>query len=368
LRAFALLLLLPAPVLAQTGGEAERARLFFEAGNIAYRKGHYLEAVQSFQEAHRAYPQPEIAFSLAQALRRQFAASGEVTLAERAIQHYREYLEGAAEGRRRPEAVEQIELLSRSLKPTTPDPSGTAPLEAPPTELMLFSETDGARAAVDGAEMQPLTLVARVEPGQRTINAEADGYRPVQLKVLAIEGQKTAVRIDFSPKPGLLHIAAPDGAAGREVGEAPLDSALSLDPGRHRVVVGAPGYHPYLATVAMERAGQRSLLVALETTPQRTIAHSTAAAGGAGLLMAAIATGLALRWESQALELRSQLPDTNVPPETIIDLNHKIELRNTARTVAASGWISTALLAALSAVLYLTDFELPARERLFLTR
>ena len=65
-----------APSVARADDLAD-AKNYFKAGASAYAAGDYLAAIQALDAAYRLTPLPAIAFSLAQAERRQYFASRE---------------------------------------------------------------------------------------------------------------------------------------------------------------------------------------------------------------------------------------------------------------------------------------------------
>src|SRR4051812_29731724 len=68
------------------------AETLFRAGERAYRAQNFAGAAEDFYEAWRALPLPEIAFSAAQAYRRQYRVEAKPLYVERAVTLYRAYL------------------------------------------------------------------------------------------------------------------------------------------------------------------------------------------------------------------------------------------------------------------------------------
>src|SRR6476469_3016727 len=87
------LLALSAPCLAQQPPDIERAKASFKAGANAYAAGDYLAAIQALEAAYEISPLPAIAFSLAQAERKQYFVNEERAHLERAIALFRRYLQ-----------------------------------------------------------------------------------------------------------------------------------------------------------------------------------------------------------------------------------------------------------------------------------
>src|SRR4051812_4150596 len=78
---------------AQDGTALERAKTFFNAGAQAYAAGQYGAAIQAFEEAYKLAPRPQLLFSIAQALRKEYYVGQDVAIARSAIKQYRDYLD-----------------------------------------------------------------------------------------------------------------------------------------------------------------------------------------------------------------------------------------------------------------------------------
>ena len=89
------------------------------------------------------------------------------------------------------------------------------------------------------------------------------------------------------PEPARLFVDAVEGAAividGVEVGPAPLDRVIPLEPGKHRVVVRATGFEPRVSVVELAPSETRYLSVDLAATDQRMAAWSLFGVGWASL-------------------------------------------------------------------------------------
>src|SRR2546430_10790706 len=96
-RALILLLL----VLA-TPAHAERkaAEMYFRSGAQAYRAQSFADAAHDFELAYKEYPAPEIAFSCAQAYRRQYRIDHDVEKLRAAVAMYEAYLAKVSSGGR----------------------------------------------------------------------------------------------------------------------------------------------------------------------------------------------------------------------------------------------------------------------------
>ncbi|MCC6217320.1 MAG: PEGA domain-containing protein [Polyangiaceae bacterium] len=190
LGAAALLLALAAPGRAEPSPAAlAQARTYFRIGARAFAAGQFEASLEAFERAYEIAPRDGLVFSLAQAHRKLFLLRGDRTQLARALARYREYLERAPAG---PRAAEAREAL-----------------------LQLTPLADAGPPA-GGAEAAP------PRSAQRT---------PTRLMVSS---------------------AVPDAALeldGRAVGKLPLTAEVS--PGRHRIVLRAPGHLPWERRVSV---------------------------------------------------------------------------------------------------------------------
>src|SRR5262245_22479582 len=114
MRRLALALLLvcaPALARAQSRQDLERAKASFQAGATAYAVGEYLAAIQALEAAYAITPSPAIAFSLAQAERRQYFVGHERPHLDRAIALFRQYVDQVPSAGRRADALDALSQL-----------------------------------------------------------------------------------------------------------------------------------------------------------------------------------------------------------------------------------------------------------------
>ncbi len=167
------------PAYAEPPTDLQRAKESFKAGAAAYAAGDYLAAIQALDAAYQLTPLPAIAFSLGQAERRQYFVDHSRPHLDRAISLFRQYIDVAPGGSRRADALDALSQLE--------------PLAA--------------------AQPKPTTPVPRsTEVTRRTrvlITSDAPGAR------LALDG------------------TAP----------APSPLIREVEPGKHSVIVTAPGFH-----------------------------------------------------------------------------------------------------------------------------
>ncbi len=97
-------------------------------------------------------------------------------------------------------------------------------------------------------------------PGSYRVVAEKDGYRPFEAKLDITAERSQTYEFSMMRLPGRLALVTEpsDGAKvfvdAVEVGETPLEP-IELAPGKHQVVVSAPGYREFRAEVEVQGAG-----------------------------------------------------------------------------------------------------------------
>lgn len=197
------LTLLAAPAAAQSA--TEQAKVIFNAGAQAYEAGKYTAAIQAFTEAYRLAPRPGIQFSIAQAYRRQYTADKQPANLRAAIQHYRGYIAKVEQGGRRADAIQAL------------------------SELEPMAERLGATAEAAAAAPPPERKAAT----QIMVSAQTKDA------TIALDGAKSC--------------------------EAPL--IAEVKPGKHKIVVEAPGYFPEEREVQAAPGGVLALDIVMREKP-----------------------------------------------------------------------------------------------------
>ena len=90
-----------------------KAKQFFAAGAKAYAAQDFKNAAVYFEDAYAALPMPEIAFSAAQAHRRQYRVDDDPDHVHRAIELYRAYLAKVKTGGRVGDAADNLAEMER---------------------------------------------------------------------------------------------------------------------------------------------------------------------------------------------------------------------------------------------------------------
>ncbi len=101
-------------------------------------------------------------------------------------------------------------------------------------------------------------------PGEYTVEIRRQGYASLRAPIKVTDAQNQSFRYRLTKLPGILQVQTPVAArisvAGKDVGSAPGE--IRLPAGRHEVLVTAPRYLPFKATVDINGMEQRQLLTA----------------------------------------------------------------------------------------------------------
>jgi hypothetical protein len=119
----AVLALLPAAAHAE---DSQRAREFFQQGTTYFNLGDFDKAIEAFQEAYKAKPDPLVLYNIGQAYR----LKGDPA---KAIFFYRGYLRNSPKAQNRAEIEAKIAALQKEVsEPKAPPPTAPAPVTPAP--------------------------------------------------------------------------------------------------------------------------------------------------------------------------------------------------------------------------------------------
>lgn len=343
--------------------EEATARQLFDAGSLAYDRGRYLEATRAFEAAYEQLPDAAIAFSLAQSHRRQFFVDRERAHLHRAIELYQRYLSEVPRGRRRADAVEQLQALQTldATLPATEPADPTDPTPNPPdvTELMIYAAAPGALASVDDGLARPVPTIATVDPGVHRIRVEAPGFVPIDMEAAAVEGRLVPVQAQLRVRPARLELRTHEGAQlqvdDRVVGRAPFSAPIELRPGRHTVRVSAPGRVTASRALTFDRGELRSFDVELPTTVRRRVAWALLGSS-LGLTVAGAGTlAGALVYQGRARRIEALRGEQNIDHAQLDTLNDSLRARDQLRGATIGLWSTAAVAGVVGLVLFVTD-------------
>jgi hypothetical protein len=336
------LALFPARVAAQQPADVARAKESFNAGAMAYSMGEYSAAIQALDAAYAITPLPAIAFSLAQAERRQYFVDHKREHVDRAILLFRKYLDQVPSGGRRADAVDalaQLEPIAAvPMSPAGPSSSGDS---VRPTRLFITSEAPGAQVSVDGGAPAPSPWIHEVEPGQHRVQVSAEGFYPEERNVVAVAGELIPAAVPLREKPSTVAVWSDsdaalyvDGTYARRGGEGVV---LELPSGAHRLDVAQKGYFVSSNGLQLERGQNQNLHVTLVPTPQRQVARAFFVAGGVAFGVGVVAGALALHAQGNAQDFLDKRAQGNVTSSELSEYNSDVSSRDRYRVAAAIG-------------------------------
>lgn len=355
------LLVVARPVAAADDVAAlEQAKTYFNAGAQAFEAGSFKAAIQAFEQAYRLSPKPGIIFSMAQAHRRQYYLDKRPEHLLEAIKEYRDYVTKVEQGGRRADAAEALAELEPIAARLDPAAGAIPPVEvAPPTRVMVSSQTKGARVTLDGGAPGAAPLIGDVKPGKHVIRIEADGFFAEDRELLAAEGSLVALDISLRERPARVSVDAASGAQisvdGRPAGTTPLVAPLELSSGRHLVTVIRNGSRPYSEEIDLARGEQRHVRASLDTTGQRYASYAFLAAGAGGLVAGGLFTGLALGAQHSARVVADARTTGNISAQQLDDYNQAIIRRDAWKQAAGVGFGAGALVIGTGLVLFAFD-------------
>jgi hypothetical protein len=311
--------------------DKKAAESYFRAGAKAYAAQNFLAAAQNFDEAYKAAPMPEIAFSAAQAYRRLFRIDAKPDYVKRSVELYKAYLSVVKKGGRVGDAADNLAEMEKELDRvkviTTNAPvvaktriGVSVTLADQRVESGALQEigdatgevTRGLVATIDGKPVEPFALVD-VEPREHVIVVSADGYIPVEKKTVAVDGASQIVEIELQPKPAAVTVKTESGARISVDGRPHSGTQLQLAAGKHLLAIVHRGREPVAREITVSRGEALTVDAPLEKTAKRRAVPWVL--GGAGLLAAgAITTSIvATVHDGRASDLRDAIDAGNRP-------------------------------------------------------
>ena len=365
--------------------DRKNAERHFNRGERAYRAQKFLAAAQAFEAAYKELPAPELAFSAAQAYRRQYRVDPSHTeYVELAIKYSELYLKEVKTGGRTGDAADSLDDMKAELRhlektgklgkiktdsaPVIAVSVEFADRQLAPTKLREIDDARPAQAdlpakvTIDGTVVVPDELNA-VKEGDHVIRAEAEGYKPVEKRVKVIAGVPAYEQLVLEPLPAKLAIETEAGATviidGRGVGEAPLPP-IEVSGGTHVVTVLRSGRKAAAREVTVERAQSAKVSIELEPTLRRRSVKWVAILGVVCVATAATTTGGALYWNAQARDKLELLQKGDQDPQVLADYESARDLRD--QSVGGIWLTGGATVAVGLAAAWLYYFDSPSAE------
>ena len=354
------------------------AERFYRGGEKAYRAQNFAAAAANFEQAYKALALPEIAFSAAQAYRRQYRIDGNAAHVSRAIVLYRAYLDKVTTGGRVADAADALGEMQHELEKLIKSGAKVSPeLAAEHTQLgvnVVFAdaahptgslrEIEDAPAAntppvhntIDGKDVPPVTPI-NLAPGSHAIHVEADGYVTADRTELVAQGAFQMPDVVLTPKPAIVSVTSESGARisidGRPAGIAP--TRLEVAAGKHLIAILHDGREPFARELFVARGESTSIDQPLVETARRRAVSKIVTIGCITAGLAALSTIAAVIEDTRASSLHDRIASGDQPPSVGADYNSELSWRNGfVDGIWAFGGL-TAALGVTSALLYYTD-------------
>ena len=339
-----------------------RAKEYFRAGAAAYAAGDYLAAIQALESAYAITPLPAIAFSLAQAERRQYLASREVARLERAIELFRLYLEQVKNGGRRADATDalaQLEMLAAAGRQGSAGTTAPAREEIAKTRLMVSCEAPRGAISLDGARPVRSPLIAEVSPGKHAITVSAPGFFTETRSARAVAGSLVPVELRLRERPSIVLVRGQadadvyvDGAFSGRIGSG---RRVELASGPHLVSVAKSGRKVVRVQTELGPGETRAIDARLEWTAKRRAAMALFITSGAAASAGVFLSALAIRDENQAEGILGRRVSSNISRSDLDDYDDAIRSRDQFRAAAVASFAASAGALVTGVVLFVFD-------------
>ncbi|MFO0613399.1 MAG: PEGA domain-containing protein [Polyangiaceae bacterium] len=283
--------------------EAKRVALHL-SGQRFYEQGDYAHAIEAFEQAYAAAPNPKELLAQAWAHKKIYAQTGDRSHKRQAITLYRAFIATHPEESLRKSASDALDTLAPLDEPDPNEPTNPAPPVVRKTTLAIDSSAEGALVSIDGGAAGPPQFTLDVTPGPHHVRVSAPGYRAREVEVTALPEQITPARVELTEIDGTVILE--DGMSfityvdGRSLGRV---TTLTLTPGAHFVSVTATGRVSEGRRVVVGRASETRVAFEPKATSQRWAGIALSSIGGAGILAGLVTLGFAVDRDARASEL-----------------------------------------------------------------
>lgn len=291
---------------------------------------------------------PAIAFSLAQAERRQYFVSRERARLERAIELFGKYLQEVQSGGRRADATDALGQLEPLAIASAKAPEGELHQSAAPdkTRVMISCAAPSASISLDGAAAASAPLIAQVVAGTHRVRVSAPGFFASERKIDAVAGEFVPLEVALREQPAVVLVRASPAADlhvdGSFVGNVGHEKRLELASGAHRFSFERVGYRLQSVEARLAPGTTRSMAAKLSQTGQRTAAFALFIAGGASLGAGVVFSALAVDRENAAKQFLGQRATGNVSATELGDYARAKDQRDRFRIVGATAFVGAA--------------------------
>jgi hypothetical protein len=341
------------------GAAPDSAKAFFQAGAQAYDAGRFDDATEAFEAAFRLAPLPAILFSMAQAERKQFYVSHKREFLDRAVEHYRAYLEAKGSTRRAEAADALADLEAAAARLSPAKASSPEPVRPTRARMMITTQAVKATVAIDDQPPTVAPFIGELAPGRHRVRVAAEGFYAEERDIEVAPGPPAALDLPLKEHAGLLAVLAPSGTEihvdDKLVGEVPLVKPLELPAGPHGLTLIGQGLQPWSAEVQLERGRTATVSATMERTPQRLASFVVLGVSAAALAGGAACTAVAFDRQGVAQQVLDEKAKGNIAADRMDDYHRAVRQRDQWRTAAIASFGTGAGLVVVGGLMYLLD-------------
>jgi len=357
------------------------AERYFRLGEKAYQAQNFEAAGQNFEKAYKHFPLAEIAFSAAQAYRRQYRIDPKPEYVALAVKHYKTYLGKVKSGGRVADAADALSEMQQELEKLIK--SGVKVSEDLARDYTILNINPSLGKQASGGGMQEVADVDRKEvtkivvqldgkpaepfapinitPGEHRISVSADGYFTQEKVTNVQQGASQIADIELLPKPAKVTVNTEAGAKILVDGRPQPTAAFDVDAGRHVVSVLHRGRKGVARELTVRRGQELVLEQPLEMTGRRRTVPWLLVGSGVAFALTGVNVVLALRKDSEASDLLDERIRM-MGDQTAATLEQYNDARTWRDRYVTATWMTGAAcvsLAGIAALLYYTDNPSP---------
>jgi tetratricopeptide (TPR) repeat protein len=174
--------LAPTPSTSDEAGRTAHAKALFEKAANAYAAGRYYEAIETFLELDRFYPNDQVPYNIAKAYDNLGSRPG-------ALRYYREYL------RRSPDAADHDAVVTRVRE------LETTLAERGIQQVTVFSDPPEATVLLDDRPVGLTPWTGETWPGHHRVTLQKNGYleREVVMELDALKAEEVNLELARAP-------------------------------------------------------------------------------------------------------------------------------------------------------------------------
>ena len=287
---------LATPSAAQSPEALRKAQSAFDQAQTDYLQGKYDEAAKGFLDAYIARPFPQFLYNVGASYHMKGKKGSDVAAYEKAVEHYRKYLQEEKEAQDKAKVEKAIEVLEAEIK-RLKEAGAAAGSAAPPAAaapspevqqlgdvkvrglVVIVTEPQNATIYLDDKKKGPFAQTpwsGSIE-GEHKLIIEKQGYKPVETIIAADPSKLVQVISPMSQEFHLGWIQVTSNVPGADIylddksigaiAKTPLSPGQNIEPGKHTVWVTAEGYDEYTETFEISPAREKKIHAMLKGTP-----------------------------------------------------------------------------------------------------